>query len=121
MTDRRGDRGAVTAELALGIPLLLAVTVGLVWLLSLGIAQVRMVDATREAARALARGDPQAEAMQRAEVIAPAGTELSASADAERVVVTGRARIDGIGGLFDFLPSVEVKASAVAAAEQVPP
>ena len=52
------QRGAATAELALAIPLLLSLTIGLVWLLSIGAAQVRMVDAAREAARATARGDP---------------------------------------------------------------
>ena len=52
----RTDGGAATAELALGLPLLLAVTVGLVWLLAVGAAQVRVVDAAREAARAAARG-----------------------------------------------------------------
>ena len=41
----------------MAVPLLLAVTLGMVWLLTLGTAQVRMVDATREAARAVARGD----------------------------------------------------------------
>ena len=41
----------------MGLPLLLAVTVGLVWLLSVGAAQIRTVDAARETARAVARGD----------------------------------------------------------------
>ena len=54
---QRSERGAVTAELAMGLPLLVAVTIGLVWLLSVGAAQVRTVDAARETARAVARGD----------------------------------------------------------------
>ena len=53
----RASAGAVTAELALGMPLLVALTAGLVWLLAVGAAQVRTVDAARETARALARGD----------------------------------------------------------------
>ena len=53
----RGERGAVTAELAMALPLLVAVTVGLVWLLAVGAAQLRVVDAARETARAVARGD----------------------------------------------------------------
>ena len=48
----RCERGAATAELALGIPLLVALTAGLVWMLALGAAQVRVIDASREAARA---------------------------------------------------------------------
>ncbi len=46
----------MTAELAMAMPLLLALTLGLVWLLTLGTAQVRMVDATRETARAVGPG-----------------------------------------------------------------
>ena len=61
----RDQRGAVTAELALGIPMLVSLTIGLVWLLSIGIAQVRIVDAARETARASARGDPDAVAVAR--------------------------------------------------------
>jgi len=53
-TVRRGEDGAATAELALGIPLLVALTAGLVWMLAVGAAQVRVIDASREAARAVA-------------------------------------------------------------------
>ena len=56
----RDQRGAATAELALGIPVLVSLTIGLVWLLTIGVAQVRMVDAARETARAGARGDTEA-------------------------------------------------------------
>ena len=54
MRVRRGERGAVTAELAMALPLLVAVTVGLVWLLAIGAAQLRVVDGARETARAVA-------------------------------------------------------------------
>ncbi len=116
----RAERGAVTAELAMAVPLLLALTVGLVWLLSLGMAQVRMVDATREAARAVARGDSPDEAIARARQVAPPGAELTVTSEAGQVVVTGQVTVDGVGGLFDALPAVELAARAVAAPE-VPP
>ena len=74
---RHDERGAATAELALAIPLLLSLTIGLVWLLSVGAAQVRMVDAAREAARATARGDPVPEAEARGEQIAPPGSTVA--------------------------------------------
>ena len=45
----RGERGAVTAELAMVLPLLLAVTAGLVWLMVVGLGQLRATDAAREA------------------------------------------------------------------------
>ncbi|MEO6511824.1 MAG: TadE family type IV pilus minor pilin [Nocardioides sp.] len=110
----------VTAELAMAVPLLLALTVGLVWLLSLGLAQVRMVDATREAARAVARGDSSDEAVGRGREVAPPGAELTVATVDGQVIVDGEVAVDGIGGLFDALPSVRLTARAVAAVE-VPP
>jgi Flp pilus assembly protein TadG len=117
----RSQRGAVTAELAMAVPLLLAITLGLVWLLSLATAQVRMVDATRETARALARGDATADALARGRQVAPAGAELTVTTLADQVVVSGSVWVDGVGGLFDAMPSVELTAEAVAAREDPPP
>jgi Flp pilus assembly protein TadG len=104
----------------MAVPLLLALTVGLVWLLSLGVAQVRIVDAAREAARAVARGDPTDAAVARGLQVAPTGTDLSVSAADGRVVVRGTVSVDGIGGLFDALPAVRLTAEAVAAVEEPP-
>ena len=119
--DCAGERGAVTAELAMAVPLLLTVTLGMVWLLSLGTAQVRMVDATREAARAAARGDTAQTALDRGRQVAPAGAVLSLTTMADRVVVSGRVEVDGVGGLLEVMPSVELTAEAVSAREDVPP
>ena len=118
---RSSQRGAVTAELAMAVPLLLAVTLGLVWLLALATAQVRMVDATREAARAVARGDSIDEALERGRLVAPAGAALTVTTVDDRVVVSGSVTVDGVGGLFDALPSVDLTADAVAAREDPPP
>jgi hypothetical protein len=114
---RADDRGAVTAELALALPVLLAVTAGLVWLLAVAVAQVRTVDAAREAARALARGDGAGEALALGERVAPDGVRLSVSRSGDRVVVRARGRISGPGGLFGALPGATVRAEAVAIAE----
>ena len=75
----RSERGAVTAELASVLPILLAVTVGLVWLLAVGAAQVRTVDAARETARALARGDDEGTAVSRGRQVAPPGSTVTVS------------------------------------------
>jgi Flp pilus assembly protein TadG len=104
----------------MAVPLLLALTVGLVWLLTLGTAQVRMVDATREAARAVARGDSTEAALARARQVAPAGAELTVSSESGQVVVSGHVTVDGVGGLFDALPAVHLTAEAVAASEAPP-
>ena len=105
----------------MAVPLLLGVTLVLVWLLALATAQVRMVDATREAARAVARGDSTDEALQRGRLVAPAGASLTVVTLDDRVVVSGSVTVDGVGGLFDALPSVELAAEAVAAREAPPP
>jgi hypothetical protein len=111
------ERGAATAELALVLPLLVAMTVGLVWLLAVGAAQMRAVDAARETARALARGDDEAEAVARGERVAPEGSTVWTTRDGDevRVVVTGS--VAGPGGLFEGLPTPRVRAEAVAVAE----
>jgi hypothetical protein len=113
----RSERGAATAELALGLPLLLAVTVGLVWLLAVGAAQVRVVDAAREAARAAARGDTTGEAVRLAQRVAPPGSRISVSRGADRVTARSVGEVAGPGGIFGFLPGVTVHAEAVAALE----
>lgn len=118
MTRHRTDqRGAVTAELAVGLPLLLAVTTGLVWLVAVGIGQVRTVDAARETARALARGDDVAAAQALGERVAPSGVRITVRRDGDRVVVRAQGRVDGPGGLFRSLPGAHLEAEAVAVAE----
>ncbi len=114
---RRGDAGAATAELALGIPLLVALTAGLVWMLAVGAAQVRVIDASREAARAVARGDDVAAAEAVALRIAPRDARVRIETDASRVVVVTGARVPGPGGLLASLPGVTVSAEAVALVE----
>ena len=114
---RRTEDGAATAELALGIPLLVALTAGLVWMLAVGAAQVRVIDASREAARAVARGDDVASAEAVALRIAPNGALVRFEVGDTRVTVTTRARVTGPGGLLASLPGVTVSAEAVALME----
>ena len=116
----RGERGAVTAELAMGLPLLVAVTTGLVWLLAVGTAQVRAVDAARETARAVARGDDVSAAVDRGVRVAPDGADVSVADGGGEVLVVVTASVPGPGGLFDFLPAVSLRAEAVAASEAPP-
>jgi hypothetical protein len=115
---RDRERGAVTAELALALPLLVSVTVGLVWLLAVAAAQVRTVDAARETARALARGDDPERAVALGARIAPADSEVSVTRAAGEVRVTVSGQVPGPGGLFDHLPAPRVHAEAVAVEEQ---
>jgi hypothetical protein len=98
------------------LPMLAAVTVGLVWLLAVGAAQVRTVDAARETARALARGDTEASAIARGIRVGPAHTGVVVRTEGDRVVATAQARVAGPGGLFR-LAAVTVRARAEAAVE----
>ena len=115
----RGEEGAVTAELALGLPLLVALTAGLVWMLAIGAAQVRVVDASREAARTVARGDDRSTAVSIARRIAPEGARVSVAVGGGEVRVTTTARVTGPGGLLASLPGVSVSADAVAVLDRL--
>lgn len=114
MAIRRDEGGAATAELALGIPLLVALTAGLVWMLAVGAAQVQVIDASREAARAVARGDDVGAAAAVAFRIAPARADVSIDVGDTQVTVTTSVRVSGPGGLLGSLPGVTVSADAVA-------
>lgn len=100
------------------LPLLMAVTIGLVWLLAVGAAQVRAVDAARETARAVARGDAVADAVSRGERVAPVGSRVTVRDGGGEVTAVVVGRVPGPGGLFD-LPFARVSAEAVAASEDV--
>ena len=117
----RAARGAVTAELALVLPLLVAVTIGLVWLLAVGADQLRAVDAARETARALARGDAPEAAVAVGEQIAPEGATVRVSTSGGQVHVTVTGEVAGPGGLFGSLPPAQLQAEAVAVVEEGAP
>ena len=118
MNRRRGEQGAVTAELAMALPLLVAVTIGLVWLLSIGAAQIRVVDGARETARAVARGDDHAAAVALGQRVAPDGAAFAITGAGDEVHVEAEAWAAGPGGLFGFLPRVRLHAEAVTSSEE---
>ena len=100
------------------LPALVAVTLALAWLVMLGVTQVRVVDAAREAARAAARGDGTARAVGLGRQVAPRGAAITVHRRDGEVVAHVRAEVHGPGGLLGFLPAVHVDADAVAASEQ---
>ncbi|WP_162599709.1 TadE family type IV pilus minor pilin [Nocardioides solisilvae] len=110
----------MTAELALGIPVLVALVLVLAWMVSLGIAQVRVVDAARETARALARGDSRADALALGRRVAGPGSGIEVEVGEGVVVVRVRATTLRAPGRLGDLRTPTVQAEAVAALE-VPP
>ncbi|GHF03310.1 hypothetical protein GCM10017786_41270 [Amycolatopsis deserti] len=106
-----GDRGAVTVEAAIAL-CALTVVVGLVLAGFTAIAsQLRCADAAREAARLLARGEPQL-AAQAVEQIAPPGASLAVKTEGESITVEIRAAPAG-----GFLPGLHLTANAFAILE----
>jgi hypothetical protein len=99
------------------LPLLVAIAMGLVWLVALAATQVRVVDGAREAARTAARGESDGAAVAHGRRVAPERTRFAVARSGDQVRVTAVAAVDGPGGLFRFLPAVEVRSEAVAAAE----
>lgn len=108
---RRADRGSVTVEAAIALSVLVVVLALCLSGIGCAIAQVRCVDAAREAARLAARGDGDRAAAAVA-AIAPGGASLSLRDDGTLVVATVSAT--GVGGL---LPGIKVGASATAVKE----
>lgn len=104
----RAGRGMVTAEAALVLPLVALFALALVWLVSVGIDQVRVVDAARDAARALARGDGDAAASQAARRTAGFGAIVVIRRNSSVVSVTVSQRASAPDWLLVPLPAVLV-------------
>jgi Flp pilus assembly protein TadG len=113
----RSQRGAVTAETVMVMPVLVLLTLALVWLLTLAAAQTRVVDAAREVARAVARDEARGAALELGRRVAPPGADIHVRTGDGQVVVDVSAAVRGPGGLVRFVPGVTVEGHAVAAAE----
>lgn len=107
----------VTAEAAMVLPVLVALAAALAWVVALGVAQVRLVDAAREAARLAAREETRGEAEQVALAEAPddARLRLVREGGTWRAVVVADVGADL--PLIGALPAVGLSAEAVSAAE----
>ena len=110
---RAGDRGFVTAEAAVVLPVLVTFTLALVWALMAASAQIQCVDAARAGARAMARQDPEGSAVASAKRVAPRGAKVAVSREGDLVRVAVEAAAPGPGVL-----SVRLRADAVALAEE---
>lgn len=119
MHRRREDweDGAVTAETAVALPLVAVFTVSMAWLVTVGITQVRALDAARETARAAARSDSAGEAVALGRRVAPEGSTFSVKHGRGTVVVRVSSPVSGPAGLFGDWASIRVQAEAVAAQE----
>jgi len=106
-----GDRGAVTAELAVGLPVVVLLLVAVLSLAAASTAQMRALDAARAGARAYAIGEDDAAARQAVAQVGGADAELSVTRDGTWVRVTVTRPV--VGGWFAGAP---VRASGDATA-----
>jgi hypothetical protein len=113
----RNDVGAVTAEAAVALPVLVLLALGLAWIVALGATEVRALDAAREVARATARGEDPATSAGLGERVATPGSRIVVRDNGETVEVTVDSPVRGPGGIFAFLPTYHATARAVAAQE----
>jgi Flp pilus assembly protein TadG len=93
------EAGMVTAETAVVLPVLVFVLAGAVAAVVVVGAQLRCVDAAREAARAAARGEPAAVVTGVAADAAPDGAVTEIGGDGETVRVTVSATVSPLGPL----------------------
>jgi Flp pilus assembly protein TadG len=118
-TTRIGQRGAVTVELVGIIPLLVAVTLGMVGLIAVARDGVLAQSAAREGAREAALGADNARAASAVRAALPPGRMVSvtvAPAGPDRIRVTVELKTRLLFGV----PPVDVRADAVALSEPGP-
>lgn len=104
----------VTAETAVVLPVLIFVLAAALAAVSVVTAQMRCTDASREGARAAARGESSAAVQAIAASSAPEASTVSVSQDGETVTVKVSAEVPLFPGLG---PSMTVSDSATAALE----
>ncbi len=110
------DRGFVTAESAMVLPVLVLFTTALVWGLMVVAAQIRCVDAARTGARAAARQDPPDAVTAVTREAAPRGAKITVGREGGRVRVVVEAKPPALRGL-----PFELREEAVALAEESGP
>jgi TadE-like protein len=109
--------GSVTAETAVLLPTLVVVAATLMWLVSVGVAQVRCVDAARDAARALARDESAEVAVELARQVAPEGARVVVHRTGDLVDVEVTYHATPPGAVLDRVTALDLRATATTPAE----
>lgn len=113
------ETGTVTAELAVALPLAVFVAALLLSAVSMGVDQIRCVNAARAGSRELARGEDLEVAKRAATTAAPRGARVSLGSAADLVSVTVAVRPPPLLSWMGV--SVGPHAEASARPESVPP
>jgi Flp pilus assembly protein TadG len=115
----RTDRGSVTAETALALPVLVVVLALALWVLAALGAQLRCVEAASGAARAAARGESDAAVTSLGTRLAPEGAAVRVEHLGEQVQVHVSAEVRPFRSI-SVLPPLRVQAQSVAMVEPGP-
>jgi Flp pilus assembly protein TadG len=116
MPRRTSQRGAITAETAIALPFLLTFVLAGIWCVGLVTAHLQCVDASRDIARALARGDSPDDLQTFITRTTPPNGEVTFhTTPAIEVTVTVAPR-----SLFPFLPAPTQSATATLQVEPTP-
>lgn len=110
------DRGSVTAETALALPVLVVVLALAVWVLAAVGAQLRCAEAASGAARAAARGETDAAVTALGTRLAPDGAVVRVEHRGEQVHVHVAADVGPLRSI-SVLPPLRVQAQSVAMVE----
>ncbi len=90
-----GQRGAVTAELAVALPTVVVLLVALLTAVTAGATQLRLEEAARAGAREIMRGEGQAAATTTVQRLAGADASLSITGDGMWATVQVSAPVNG--------------------------
>lgn len=102
MTGRVSERGAVTAELAVGLPVVVLLLAAVLTIAAASGAQLRALDAARAGARAVAIGQDEAEVRAVVAKVGGASAEVGLTRDGEWVTVEVSRPV--VGGWFSRVP-----------------
>jgi hypothetical protein len=114
---RRNETGMVTAETAVVLPIIAAFVLVLLWLISAAITEIRLVDASRDAARALARGEDETAVRAHVAETGPDGSNVLVVRDGQDVTVEVSTSARPPGWLLVPLPPIPLHASATTQTE----
>lgn len=112
----RDERGAVTAEMAFALPVLISVLLLGMWSIGLVVLNIRCIDAARDVARAVARGEPADQAKSIGHRTLPAGT-ITITRDGSDIRVTVSTPPAHSPPLLTFITPTRLTATATVQAE----
>ena len=113
---KASDRGAVTAELAITLPVLLSLLLLGIWSIGLVVLNIQCIDAARDVARAVARGEPPDQAKAIGQRAAP-GSAITITREGPDIHVTVTAKPTHTPPLISAIGPTHLTATATLQSE----